>query len=466
MSAPPHISVLIPCHGGLDDTRACVESLLAQRGAPPFEIVVVDNASGDGTAKLDQEFDRVRVVSAPENLGFAGGVNLGIRSTRAAKVLVLNNDTLAAPELLARLDAALCSSDDIGMVAPTSNHVKGPARIETDGLGERVTDRCEIETLLAQHCERTPIQDVETLSGLCLLIRRSTLRRIGSFDSRFGLGMFEDDDLSLRMRLAGLRLVIARTAFLFHKGHRTFERLGCDFQKTLDLRLEQFRAKWQSDPAGAMYLARSTGRAILAAEHAHAALERHREYPDPHYVLATAAHAKREFADVRRHLDSFLATTPCHGPARALHAISMIATGDTEAGTARLEHALSTCYFAADELAHALADLGRVHLEMDRPNEALPHLRTAHELDPEHRENAGLLGAALMALDRLDEAWTMLELAAEDENAVAFNNLGVCAWRRGDAERAVSEFERAVEHAPRDESFRANLSQARQATRC
>ena len=466
MNPSPRISVVIPCHGGIDDTRDCIASLLEQRDAPSLEILVVDNASGDGTERLDSEFPTIRVVRSPENLGFAGGVNLGIRNALGSRILVLNNDTLAAPHLIARLDAALRSSDDIGMVAPTSNHVKGAARIDTNGLGEARDDRAEIEAMLDDHCGRTPVQDVETLSGLCLLIRRSTLKRVGAFDTRFGIGMFEDDDLSLRMRIVGLRLVIARTAFLFHKGHRTFDRMGCDFRATLEERQELFLEKWRRDAAGAMYFERATGHIARAATFAESALARHPAYPDPHYVLATHAHAARDFAAVQRHIERFLVTTPKHGPARALHAISLIAQGAIEEGSQCLKAALTNFYFSGDDLARSLADLGKVHLERSEPDLALPHLQTAHDLDPGHRENAGLLGVALMAIDRLDEAWELLVLAAEDETAIAFNNLGVCAWRRGETERAVEEFTRAVDHAPEDEGFRANLSQARAASGC
>ena len=70
------------------------------------------------------------------------------------------------------------------------------------------------------------LQDVESLAGLCLMFDRTTLEALGGFDEVFGLGNFEDDDLSLRARLRGGRLVVVRSAFVHHRGSRTFKALG------------------------------------------------------------------------------------------------------------------------------------------------------------------------------------------------------------------------------------------------
>jgi ABC-type multidrug transport system ATPase subunit len=101
----PQVSVVVPCHGGLDLTRLCLASVLGDAGAPPFEVLVVDNASTDGTgadvAALAAADPRVRLVSAATNLGFAGGVNAGLAQARGDVLVVLNNDTLLPPGTLA-----------------------------------------------------------------------------------------------------------------------------------------------------------------------------------------------------------------------------------------------------------------------------------------------------------------------------------------------------------------------------
>ena len=211
------LSVVIPCHGGVEDTRACLRALATQEGAPEMEVLVVDNASGDGTERLEEEFQGVRVLGLERNLGFAGGVNVGLRAARGRWLMVLSNDTMAAPHMVRRLLDGLRSDGRIGMAGPVSNRVKGPARVRVGTVGESEAERLELEALLGERC-CGQLEDVETLAGLCLFFARGLLDRVGLFDEGFGPGNFEDDDFSLRVRLTGRRLVIVRDAFLYHRG--------------------------------------------------------------------------------------------------------------------------------------------------------------------------------------------------------------------------------------------------------
>src|SRR5688572_4265304 len=116
-------TVVIPCHNGVELTRACIASLLQQRCGAPAEILLVDNGSTDATPELGALGGPVRVLRQGRNLGFAGGVNAGIRAATQPLVLVLNNDTQAAPDLLTVLAGALASDARLGAVAPVSNYV-------------------------------------------------------------------------------------------------------------------------------------------------------------------------------------------------------------------------------------------------------------------------------------------------------------------------------------------------------
>src|SRR5690606_10229129 len=122
-------------------------------------------------------------------------------------VLIINNDTIAETSMLAELRRALHtpSEVEIGACGPVSNRVKEDARLPVGDLSRDPEQRRRIAVALA---EDPVVQDVEALSGLCLLMRRTTLERVGNFDERFGHGNFEDDDFSLRLRLLGMRLVI------------------------------------------------------------------------------------------------------------------------------------------------------------------------------------------------------------------------------------------------------------------
>jgi GT2 family glycosyltransferase len=250
-----HCTVVIPCLGRADLTRACLDSLLAQEGGHDLQIVLVDNLGDPATAALAALSPRIEVVATGQNLGFAAGCNRGLERARAPFAMVLNNDTTAAPPMLTRLSEALGSDERIAFVAPISNRVKGPAMVAVGELSATAEGRARLERDVCQPC-RGLVQDVDTLSGLCLLARTDTWRRLGGFDERFVPGNYEDDDLSLRARLCGLRLVIARDAFLHHEAHQSFRALGIDVKDEIRRQHAVFARKWQQDPSRATSVAR------------------------------------------------------------------------------------------------------------------------------------------------------------------------------------------------------------------
>ncbi len=104
----PRISVVVLNYNGRAWLEACLSALATQAGAPPFEILLVDNASTDGsTAWVAARFPSVRIVENERNLGFAAGNNAGARVARGEILAFLNNDTVPAPDWLARLHAAI-----------------------------------------------------------------------------------------------------------------------------------------------------------------------------------------------------------------------------------------------------------------------------------------------------------------------------------------------------------------------
>ena len=496
------LSVVIPCWNGVEDTRACVLSLREQTGLNSllgpagFEVVIVDNGSEDETGALDQWVGglpplpdgrsvRLRMVRLPTNQGFAAGINAGVAAASGRRLLLLNNDTLAAPHCVATLLETLESDPAIGMVAPVSNHVKGPARIEVGHVGETPEGRSQLEAALRAEVGST-IQDVPDLSGLCLLLRTSTFERIGRFDERFGLGNYEDDDYSLRARMLGLRLVIARSAFLHHHGHRTFSALGSDYRKELEIRRDLFSAKWCDHPVGTAWLAHSCGDTHLAGARADAALQCAPAWPDGWRYRGRSALERGEFAEAESLLLAYLRRCP-----RDPRGWTDLVTATWRAGRKveainRLGEAQRTCHFDPEAAADLWLKLGNLHLEdglHQNALEAFDHALSSCRQDPELLNGKGV---ALLELGRVEEAIEALTLAAQPDGAPdwasaeelnpgtspavgpsgharAQTNLGICHWRLGDATAALRWFERAVATDPTDAVAQANLAAARQA---
>lgn len=239
-------SIVIPCHNELSYTRLCVESLLAHT-PESVELIFVDNGSTDGTpAYLDslaRDLPDVRILRNPTNRGFAAACNRGIAAATGAFILLLNNDTVVTRGWLARLLAAATIDEMIGLVGPRSNCVAGPQVVENAPCGE---DLAAMHRFAADFALRNAGEghEADFAIGFCLLIKRAVVDRIGGFDTRFGLGNFEDTDFCLRARAAGFRVWICDDVFIHHFGSRTFRGAGIDFKRLMKENEARFRAKW------------------------------------------------------------------------------------------------------------------------------------------------------------------------------------------------------------------------------
>jgi GT2 family glycosyltransferase/predicted Zn-dependent protease len=264
--APPSgdelASVVILCCNELEYTRLCLESVL-RHTRPPYELILVDNGSTDGTPVYLVEVrarpgpERVAVIRNESNRGFPAGCNQGLAAARGRYLVLLNNDTVVTEGWLDGLVAWVVRDwPHVGLVGAVTNYTAAPQQVEAGyadlgGLEEFAARR---RAAFAGQALRYP-----RLTGFCLLARREVLEQVGTFDERFGLGYFDDDDLSLRVREAGYQLVIALDVFVHHFGSRTFAALGVDPHKQLLANFQQFKAKWGPEAAAPYRLPAGTG---------------------------------------------------------------------------------------------------------------------------------------------------------------------------------------------------------------
>lgn len=217
-------SVIILTYNSSPTLVTCLQSALATLG-PDDEVIVVDNASTDGTVEFLQQIElaspQFRIIYNEKNLGFSAGCNVGIRAAKGAYVCLLNPDTYATPTWLPRLKRA-CADPSVGAIGPTSDTVAGLQKLTfhtPQGLSGNF-DYNQIAEVLANHNDNT-VADTKLLIGFCLMVKRSVLDEIGLLDENLFLGT-DDYDWSLRIRNAGYRLVIARDAYVHHEGHVSF----------------------------------------------------------------------------------------------------------------------------------------------------------------------------------------------------------------------------------------------------
>jgi GT2 family glycosyltransferase len=222
------IDVIVPVYKGLEQTRRCIESVMAHRQAAPIEVVAVDDATPEPAiaAYLDDaaRAGRITLLRNANNEGFVRSVNRGMSLHGDRDVILLNSDAEVANDWVDRLHAAAYREADIATVTPFSNNAticSYPFETWGEGvpgtLGLAALDR----EFAAANAGRAV--DIPTAVGFCMYIRRDALERLGLFDAeRFGRGYGEENDFCMRALKAGLRNVLAGDVFVYHEGAVSF----------------------------------------------------------------------------------------------------------------------------------------------------------------------------------------------------------------------------------------------------
>ncbi len=210
------ISVIILNWNGKHYLERCLSSTLKQT-YPNFEVILVDNASTDGSVEFIRErFPEVKVICNEKNLGFAAGNNIAIRATQGEYIATLNNDTQVDPHWLEELVSAAESDPKIGMCASKMLFLHRPEIINSTGISldkaciawdRRGGERNEGD-------ENEPIEVFGPCAGAALY-RREMLEQVGLFDEDF-FAYLEDVDLAWRARLMGWRCLYVPTAKVYH----------------------------------------------------------------------------------------------------------------------------------------------------------------------------------------------------------------------------------------------------------
>jgi GT2 family glycosyltransferase len=221
--APERVVVVVLNWRRADDTIGCVRSL-GEAGIDAGRILVVDNGSGDGsTDAIRSACPGIGLLELPDNRGFAGGNNAGIRRALgggADAVLVLNNDTRVAPDFLRPLLAVFADSPEAGAVCAAVFRQDRPEMLDVAWSEVRFAERHAVNirgvnALPAEGFDRRT--EVEVAIGCCVLLRAETLRAVGLFDETY-FAYHEDVDWCLRARRAGWRLFFEPYARVFHRG--------------------------------------------------------------------------------------------------------------------------------------------------------------------------------------------------------------------------------------------------------
>lgn len=217
--------VIVLSYFGRADTLACVESLV--NGSPEARILVIDNGTFDGVIEaVTHRWPQVETLQTGTNLGFAGGMNRGIRwalDQGAETVTILNNDTLVSPGAITALSGVARTGV---AVSPEVRYADRSERVwfgggTLDPLTQLPRHLSEAEILGIDGPVVPELRPSQVLAGCCVTASAETWRRVGLFDERYFLN-FEDSDWSLRASANGVALVVATGVVIHHKVSASF----------------------------------------------------------------------------------------------------------------------------------------------------------------------------------------------------------------------------------------------------
>lgn len=214
----PRLSVIILNFNGRRWLPACLDAVAAQRDAPAFETILVDNSSTDGSAEFVRTaYPQVRVVETGANLGFAAGNNAGARAAAGEWLVFLNNDTAADQRWLASLWAAHVEHPAHAIVTSRLVFLHDPSIVDSAGDGYLRAGGAFKHGHGAPAVSFAESREVFGACGGAFMIRRDLYESLGGFDPRFFM-VYEDVDLSYRARLRGERVWYAADAIVNHAG--------------------------------------------------------------------------------------------------------------------------------------------------------------------------------------------------------------------------------------------------------
>ena len=258
-------SIVILSYNSLSYTKLCIESIRKTTSEMAREIIVVDNASTDGSVEWLREQEDIVLIENSENMGFPRGCNQGIEASFAdTDIFLLNSDTILSVNALFWLRMGLYSAKENGMVGSVSNNAR-------DQIGVRgVDDISELLTFGEKNNVpmRFPYEARLTLIGFALLIKREVIDRIGVLDERFSPGNYEDTDYCLRAVNAGYRNILCKNSFIIHFGRVSFQKNQMDYLDVYLKNRRRLNEKWGFDVEYYLYPRLELLRQIEAATEA------------------------------------------------------------------------------------------------------------------------------------------------------------------------------------------------------
>ena len=258
--APVEVSVIIVSYNTRDFLSSCLTALYSRTKEPTFEVIVVDNASSDGSADMTaRDFSAVRLVRNPRNVGYAGAVNQARREARGRYLLILNPDIEVDETSVANLWAFMERNPSVGIAGAKLTNLDGSLQMSSRTfytlrtvllrrtfLGKIFPNSDVVRRHLMLDWDHNSEREVDWIIGACMMVRREAYEAVGGMDERFFLYL-EDVDWCYRMKKHGWSVYYVPSSVMKHYHRRESARFLPDRQLVAHLASTfRFFDKWNS----------------------------------------------------------------------------------------------------------------------------------------------------------------------------------------------------------------------------
>ncbi len=255
---PSLVSIILVNYNGIDVIENCLRSLQQFLQAVPYEVIVVDNASQDGSPDLvKQNFPQVHLIRLVENRGFGAGNNIGAKIANGEFLFFLNTDTQLISDVLPTLIVLMKEYPDVGIIGSKLLNPDGSLQLSTAWAvsiaGEFRTlqqlkdyEKLQRRATIMERFDQP--HEVDVVVGAAFLIRRTLFETLGGFDENFFM-YFEESDLCQRAQYLGWKILYTPAVSLIHiRGHSTDKiagRMAIEYRRSQLYYYQKHRPLWE-----------------------------------------------------------------------------------------------------------------------------------------------------------------------------------------------------------------------------
>jgi GT2 family glycosyltransferase len=228
------LTVIIVSYNAKAYLGKCLRALYEQTTLRPLEVIVVDNASTDGSlAMLARDFPEVKAIASVDNIGFSGANNIAMREATGDFYLLLNNDAVVTPGAVDTMLRIMQEKPDVGALGPLLRNEDGSVQLSYGSMISLHTEAIQrfltrgnargnplVRRLVENRSKKEAYPD--WVSGACMMLRAEILEKVGLFDDCFFM-YSEEVDLCERIRRAGYRVFYTPETEVIHVGGKSTE---------------------------------------------------------------------------------------------------------------------------------------------------------------------------------------------------------------------------------------------------